>query len=268
MSLPVPDPAPSVDHRPSNCRFRLRDEGKAYPRSGCNGCNAIKFGRGPCPHELESHSVLGTILASVEPVTELPHVEPCPFCAEKVIHFKVDTIEGPGGPQFPEREVITVFCPKAHAQIKVIGKLGETRAALSERARLEWNDRKLPADVIELVEAGRTLIEEECVLDETPAGLMPNGDQVAAIGRFNVALDAFASRVEWQETPEHLDAEGNTITLDSRIVIRTSGVAGDGLTGSKGIVVGLGDDGSTISVRLDGEKSVRNFHAGRLALLS
>jgi hypothetical protein len=28
----------TIDTRPPNCRFRLRDEGKAYPRSGCLGC--------------------------------------------------------------------------------------------------------------------------------------------------------------------------------------------------------------------------------------
>lgn len=27
-----------TDTRPANCRFRLRDEGKAYPRSGCLAC--------------------------------------------------------------------------------------------------------------------------------------------------------------------------------------------------------------------------------------
>lgn len=27
-----------VDPRPANCRFRLRDEGKAYPRSSCTAC--------------------------------------------------------------------------------------------------------------------------------------------------------------------------------------------------------------------------------------
>jgi hypothetical protein len=29
-----------TDKRPANCRFRLRDEGKAYPRSGCAACKA------------------------------------------------------------------------------------------------------------------------------------------------------------------------------------------------------------------------------------
>ncbi|QWY83192.1 hypothetical protein [Rhizobium phage RHph_X2_24] len=27
------------DKRPANCRYRLHDEGKPYPRSSCNGCN-------------------------------------------------------------------------------------------------------------------------------------------------------------------------------------------------------------------------------------
>lgn len=26
------------DPRPQNCRFRLQEEGKGYPRSGCHGC--------------------------------------------------------------------------------------------------------------------------------------------------------------------------------------------------------------------------------------
>lgn len=28
----------SDDKRPEECRFRLRDEGKAYPKSGCLAC--------------------------------------------------------------------------------------------------------------------------------------------------------------------------------------------------------------------------------------
>ena len=28
------------DIRPANCRFRLQDEGKPYPRSGCSACGA------------------------------------------------------------------------------------------------------------------------------------------------------------------------------------------------------------------------------------
>lgn len=31
------------DMRPENCRFRLQDEGKAYPRSMCKGCNTHVF---------------------------------------------------------------------------------------------------------------------------------------------------------------------------------------------------------------------------------
>lgn len=27
-----------TDTRPTNCRFRLQDEGKVYPRSSCNAC--------------------------------------------------------------------------------------------------------------------------------------------------------------------------------------------------------------------------------------
>jgi len=35
--------------RPSNCRNRLRDEGKAYPRSGCGHCKT--GGMTGCPNE-------------------------------------------------------------------------------------------------------------------------------------------------------------------------------------------------------------------------
>lgn len=37
--------------RPSNCRNRLRDEGKPYPRSGCNHCKT--GGLTGCPFEGE-----------------------------------------------------------------------------------------------------------------------------------------------------------------------------------------------------------------------
>jgi hypothetical protein len=30
----------NVDARPADCRFRLKDEGKPYPRSGCRACGA------------------------------------------------------------------------------------------------------------------------------------------------------------------------------------------------------------------------------------
>lgn len=32
-----------ADKRPANCRHRLYDEGKAYPRSGCDGCGQTIF---------------------------------------------------------------------------------------------------------------------------------------------------------------------------------------------------------------------------------
>jgi len=43
----------SEDVRPQNCRYRLRDEGKPYPRSFCDGCNrGILTGLGrDCPVE-------------------------------------------------------------------------------------------------------------------------------------------------------------------------------------------------------------------------
>lgn len=40
---------PWVDKRPANCRNRQRDEGKAYPRSGCESCK--NGGLMGCPHE-------------------------------------------------------------------------------------------------------------------------------------------------------------------------------------------------------------------------
>lgn len=40
---------PAADARPKNCRNRLKDERKAYPKSGCFSCgNGGLFG---CPHE-------------------------------------------------------------------------------------------------------------------------------------------------------------------------------------------------------------------------
>lgn len=47
--LPHPATAPAADPaplRPANCRFRLKDEGKPYPRSGCSGCNGDVFAIG------------------------------------------------------------------------------------------------------------------------------------------------------------------------------------------------------------------------------
>lgn len=32
-----------MDTRPKNCRQRLQDEGKAYPRSGCEACRRSVF---------------------------------------------------------------------------------------------------------------------------------------------------------------------------------------------------------------------------------
>lgn len=33
-------PVEPTDPRPANCTHRMRDEGKAYPRSSCIGCGA------------------------------------------------------------------------------------------------------------------------------------------------------------------------------------------------------------------------------------
>lgn len=38
------------DHKPANCRNRLRDEGQPYPKSGCASCG--NGGLMGCPHEL------------------------------------------------------------------------------------------------------------------------------------------------------------------------------------------------------------------------
>lgn len=40
----------TFDSRPPNCRHRLKDEHKPYPRSGCQGCGATAFTLvTPCP---------------------------------------------------------------------------------------------------------------------------------------------------------------------------------------------------------------------------
>lgn len=46
------------DHRPANCRFRLRDEGKAYPRSACKACGrTVMTGLGTsCQNRPASHA--------------------------------------------------------------------------------------------------------------------------------------------------------------------------------------------------------------------
>lgn len=47
--LRAPGAASGNDARPSNCRNRMRDEGKAYPKSGCQSCG--NGGLMGCPHE-------------------------------------------------------------------------------------------------------------------------------------------------------------------------------------------------------------------------
>src|SRR5690606_22220461 len=47
----------TADARPSNCRNRLRDEGKAHPRSGCQSCG--DGGLRGCPFERKSASPAG-----------------------------------------------------------------------------------------------------------------------------------------------------------------------------------------------------------------
>ena len=40
-----------VDPRPENCRERLREEGKSYPRSRCFGCGMSARNPKNCPHQ-------------------------------------------------------------------------------------------------------------------------------------------------------------------------------------------------------------------------
>lgn len=44
--------APAYDHRPANCRFRQMEEGKAYPKSGCDNCKT--GGMNGCPYKSRS----------------------------------------------------------------------------------------------------------------------------------------------------------------------------------------------------------------------
>ena len=48
-----------IDHRPVNCRFRLQDEGKPYPRSSCEACGrSVLTGLGKrCHHEWEDADI-------------------------------------------------------------------------------------------------------------------------------------------------------------------------------------------------------------------
>lgn len=41
----------TLDTRPYNCRARLRDENKAYPRSGCESCKTTIITGLSCPYE-------------------------------------------------------------------------------------------------------------------------------------------------------------------------------------------------------------------------
>lgn len=49
------------DRRPANCRFRLQDEGRAYPRSSCAACGkTITTGLGvACTYTHEEPSIVG-----------------------------------------------------------------------------------------------------------------------------------------------------------------------------------------------------------------
>lgn len=48
---PTVAPELKIDNRPKSCRDRLRDEGKAYPKSGCAHC--INGGLTGCPFDKE-----------------------------------------------------------------------------------------------------------------------------------------------------------------------------------------------------------------------
>lgn len=54
-----------IDNRPAECRFRLQDEGKPYPRSFCRACGRSIF-RG-----LGNHCRLADLTPSPEVVKEL-----------------------------------------------------------------------------------------------------------------------------------------------------------------------------------------------------
>lgn len=45
-----------TDTRPAECRERLHDEGKPYPRSNCESCGSKVRFRGPCPYTVTSES--------------------------------------------------------------------------------------------------------------------------------------------------------------------------------------------------------------------
>lgn len=45
MKYEMRSPALTDDPRPADCRFRLKDEGRAYPRSSCPACGA-SIGKG------------------------------------------------------------------------------------------------------------------------------------------------------------------------------------------------------------------------------
>jgi hypothetical protein len=55
LSAALSQPEVKADTRPSDCRFRLQDEGKPYPRSGCSACkNSITSGLGRYCHSAPS----------------------------------------------------------------------------------------------------------------------------------------------------------------------------------------------------------------------
>lgn len=62
--------ADKIDRRPTQCRNRLRDEGSAYPKSGCSSCgNGGLFG---CPHESRPtpppDPAMGIPMAALQPI--------------------------------------------------------------------------------------------------------------------------------------------------------------------------------------------------------
>ena len=74
--------------RPNSCRFRLRDEGKAYPRSSCLACGkTITTGLGTsCSHAIDEVDKIVETLAS----TTADGIERAADLAERLLMAKPD----------------------------------------------------------------------------------------------------------------------------------------------------------------------------------
>ena len=109
------------DPRPANCRFRLHDEGKAYPKSSCSGCGrSVVTGRGvECHifggrHSVDADDQLDALeredpplsIGNTGPVYRVNDHEPDPklletFPAAPVSHVHIKN----------ERDEFTCLCP-------------------------------------------------------------------------------------------------------------------------------------------------------------